>query len=57
MIRRPAPAANNSDRTVYLLRIQRTRPSGDERDLRWLLKRLLRTYGFRCVAIEKETQQ
>jgi hypothetical protein len=46
-----------SDRPVYLLRIQRIQSGNDERDLHWLLKKLLRQLGFRCVAIEKETQQ
>jgi hypothetical protein len=43
-------------RPIYLLRIQRIQPGNDERDLRWLLKKLLRQFGFRCVAIEKEQQ-
>jgi hypothetical protein len=48
---------SETDRPVYLIRIQRVRPGDDERDLRWLLKALLRRPGFRCVTIEKETQQ
>jgi hypothetical protein len=41
--------------TVYLLRLQ-VRPDVDDiRALRWLLKKLLRQNGFRCVTVRRET--
>jgi hypothetical protein len=54
MTHRPESVAQNSSRPVYLLRIQRTRPGGDKRDLRWILKKLLRQFGFRCLTIQEE---
>jgi hypothetical protein len=47
--------SEKAGRAVYLLRIQQTRPNGgDIRAMRWLLKRLLRNYGFRCLAAHEE---
>ena len=39
---------------VFLLRLRSLRP-GDQaiRDLRWILKKLLRQWGFRCLSIEE----
>ena len=42
-----------TDRPIYLLRLGS--PDGaDARRLRWLLKRLLRQLGLRCISIEIE---
>jgi hypothetical protein len=57
MTRHAESAARKNGRPVYLLRIQRIQPGDGERDLRWILKKLLRQFGFRCLAAHKETQQ
>jgi hypothetical protein len=42
-----------SARRVYVLKL--TSPDGDDiRRLRWILKRLLRQFGLRCISIEIE---
>jgi hypothetical protein len=45
-------------RSIYVLRLISTAPQhGDDiRRLRWLLKRLLRGLGLRCLSVEEETQ-
>jgi hypothetical protein len=45
-----------TDRPIYLLRL--TSPDGgDVRKLRWVLKRLLRQFGLRCISIEIEVRK
>jgi hypothetical protein len=41
-------------RRVYRLRLQRTRDGDDIRSLRWVLKLLLRRFGWRVLSIEQE---
>jgi hypothetical protein len=45
-----------TDRPIYLLRL--TSPGGEDiRRLRWVLKRLLRQFGLRCISIEIEKEK
>ena len=39
-------------RPIYLLRLESLRGT-DVRGLRWLLKTLLRRFGFRCLSLEE----
>jgi hypothetical protein len=44
-------------RPVFVLKL-RPLPGVDPiRALRWVLKRLLRDHGFRCISVSKEQQQ
>jgi hypothetical protein len=48
-------AAKKPPAIVYVLRL-RARPGVDAvRELRWILKRLLRSHGFRCLSATEET--
>lgn len=43
----------NTGRT-FLLKLRSLRPDDQAiRDLRWVLKKLLRQWGFRCVSVEE----
>jgi hypothetical protein len=45
------------DRPVFVLRIE-GRPGVDNiKSLRWVLKRLLRRYGLKCLDVKEEGQQ
>jgi hypothetical protein len=44
-------------RAIYVLRLQAPCGKGGIRKLRWLLKRLLRSYDLRCLSVEEEPQQ
>jgi hypothetical protein len=57
MTRRAESAVRRNGRPIYSIRIQRIQPGDGERDLRWILKKLLRQFGFRCLTARKETQQ
>jgi hypothetical protein len=39
---------------VFVLRLQLPPDGASARRLRWVLKRLLRSYGLRCLSIEEE---
>jgi hypothetical protein len=39
-------------RTVYVLTVRPPAGGDDVRALRWIIKRLLRPFGWRCVSIE-----
>jgi hypothetical protein len=41
-----------TDRPVFVVKLQSQRGDG-LRGLRWVLKRLLRSYGFRCISAEE----
>jgi hypothetical protein len=46
------------ERRIYVLRLRALRPtSGGIRELRWILKRLLRDHGFRCISIKQVEEQ
>jgi hypothetical protein len=40
-------------RRIFVLKLRSLRGDGI-RELRWVLKRLLRQYGFRCVSAREE---
>ena len=41
-------------RPVYIIKLRGDNPRNDIRELRLLLKRLLRGFGLRCVSIKEE---
>jgi hypothetical protein len=44
-------------RPVYVLRLEPLRGDGSIRTLRWILKKLLRQFGWRALSIEEERQR
>jgi hypothetical protein len=40
--------------TIYVLKLKAPRDNSGIRKLRFLLKRLLRGYGLRCLSVEEE---
>jgi hypothetical protein len=52
-----APGSERGQRPIYLLRITQTRAVNDVRALRWLLKKMLRSLGWRALSVEEEPQQ
>lgn len=47
----PAPPKQSQDTTVYVLTLKPLPGADAIRALRWALKRMLRRYGLRCIAI------
>jgi hypothetical protein len=43
---------------IFLLKLRSLRPDEETiRNLRWVLKSLLRQHGFRCVSVSEEVQE
>jgi len=43
-----------NERPTFLLRLRPLKNIDPYRALRWILKRVLRTYGMQCVSVEEE---
>jgi hypothetical protein len=48
---------NETKRPVFVLRLVPLPGRDAIRELRWVLKRLLRDHGFRCVSVSEEQQE
>jgi hypothetical protein len=48
----PSPTPTQAAaKPVFVIRLQATRPGAAIRGLRWILKALGRTHGFRCLSV------
>lgn len=51
---RPAAAPSADKRPIWTLTLRPEPGTDDIRSMRWLLKGLLRRFGFRCLSIKRD---